>query len=579
MFLPGSAGKRVIQSLICAALVMVLSCCAYAARYHYPYPTAENKKGLALGADMEEDALELNVRHATINLPISWIIAPKNQQNSGQSISFRYKGKTYWFWKAAVHSCDSFLRKLKQNNVIVTGILLLQKRSDLKELIYPAARKKKAEYYAWNMDGGKNQRQIEAAVSFLAQRYSSGKHGKIVGWIVGNEIDSASEWNAAGNVSFTEYMDLYARMFEMCSRIIRGVYSNARLYIPLDHFWNIIFSNNYKGRRCLDTFAARMKRDGYPWNLAYHAYNGDLMQPSITDRQYFKTTDDLDTEIITMKNLSVLTDYIREKYGEDTRVILSEHGYSSTWKKKKVSTDQSEAIALSYYLAMADPMVDSFVYYSQVDQNELKRAGATFGLWNVSRSENATSKKPSWSVFKYMDTDRSSPVLNRARKKAEQLTGIKPDATRRYCEGMAERCGKYRLRNALSKNWEKTGAVSSFRRKGRSFFLKHDGSRNKNVFWGMQKKLPGLDVSSAPRFFLTVRGTQKAELLIRAFCGSGNMFEASAFIRPGKTLRLRTDLSRWSGRSRITKIELLVKRKGGSWKNGTGVTLEKIGFG
>ena len=68
-----------LKSILPAVLIMVLTILAadsaYAAKYNYPYPTAENKKGLALGADMEEDALELNVCHATINFPISLFIA------------------------------------------------------------------------------------------------------------------------------------------------------------------------------------------------------------------------------------------------------------------------------------------------------------------------------------------------------------------------------------------------------------------------------------------------------------------------------------------------------------------------
>ncbi len=570
-----------------ALLTLLLSAaCAFAshaATYNYPYPTAQNKKGLALGADMEEDGLELNICHATLNLPISWVIAHRWERNSYRSYSYRYKGKTYWFRRTSVKVWDKILKKLQTRNVIVTGILLMEKRSDLKDLIYPKARNKKAAYYAWNMDGGKNQRQIEAAVSFLAERYSSGRHGRIVGWIVGNEIDSASEWNAAGKIGFSSYMDLYARMFEMCSKIIRRVYSNARLYVPLDHFWNIIYSNDFKAKKCLDTFGARMKKDGYPWNLAYHAYNGDLMQPSITAKQYFDTTDKPTSPIITMKNLSVLTKYVREKYGEKTRIILSEHGYSSTWKKKNVSRQQSEAIALSYYLAMADPMVDSFVYYSQVDQTMLTKVGASFGLWKVSKHENATNKKPSWTTFKYMDTDRSDPVLNKARKTSEKMTGTKVAATCSFMKGKMTSIRKYGLKKRLAGGWKKTGAVRSIYRRGAGYTLKRNYSRNKNVYWGLNRSFKKLNVSKYPRLCLTIRNgrltTKKTELLVRVFSGRKHLFEASSAVRSGKTQRFKIDLKKWKYRNKITKIQILVKRKSGNWKSRAGIVIENIGFG
>ena len=118
-----------------------------------------------------------------------------------------------------------------------------------------------------------------------------------------------------------------------------------------------------------------------------------------------------------------------------------------------------------YYLAMADPMVDSFVYYSQVDQNELTKVGASFGLWKVSPGEKATSKKQSWSIFKYMDTNLSDPILNMARSTSEQMTGQKAAATRTFQRGTQTACGKYKLKSKLAKGWKST---SSTRKRWRS---------------------------------------------------------------------------------------------------------------
>ena len=576
--------KSVLPAVLILMLTVLFADSVYAAKYTFPYPTAENKKGLMIGDGMIEDALELNICHATFNFPITHMIASKSECRKAKSYSYKYKGKKYWFRKSHIKAWDSVLKKLKKNHVIVTGILLVDKRSDLKNLIYPSARNLQSGYYTWNMDGGNNQRQIEAAISFLATRYTNSKYGKVVGWVVGNEINSASYWNRAGNVSFSKYMDLYARMFERSSDIIRSVYSNARLYVPLDHFWNIRFGGNetYKGRDCLTEFAVRMKRDGYRWNLAYHAYNGDMNEPSVTAPQKYGTTDDLDTPIITMKNLSVLTNYIRKTYGAGTRIILSEQGYSSTYNGGNVTAKQSESIALAYYLAMADPMVDSFIYYSHVDQNFLTKLGSSYGLWKVSKSEKASSKKSSWSVFKYMDTNLSDPVLNTARKLSEQMTGKKVSATRTIQRGALAKSGKYKPKKKLDKGWKRCGAVRTVRRKGGSYNVLKDSSGNKNVYWGIQKTFGKLNVSGAPRLCLTVRDGKltkgKTELLVRVFSGNRNVFEASGDISSRKTQRFVIDLSRWKYRSRITKIQILLKRKSGNWKSGAGVVLEKIGF-
>ena len=576
--------RSVLPAVLVIMLTVLFADSVYAARYTFPYPTAENKKGLMIGDGMIEDALELNICHATFNFPITHMIASKSERSNASSYSYKYKGKKYWFRKGHIKAWDSVLKKLKKNHVIVTGILLVDKRSDLKNLIYPSARNLKSGYYTWNMDGGKNQRQIEAAISFLARRYTNSKYGKVVGWVVGNEINSASYWNRAGNVSFFEYMDLYARMFERSTDIIRSVYSNARLYVPLDHFWNIRYGGNetYKGRDCLTAFAERMKRDGYRWNLAYHAYNGDMNEPSVMALQKYGTTNDLDTPIITMKNLSVLTNHIRKTYGADTRIILSEQGYSSTYNGGDVSAKQNESIALAYYLAMADPMVDSFIYYSHVDQNFLTKLGSSYGLWKVSKSENASSKKSSWSVFKYMDTNLSDPVLDTARKLSEEMTGQKVSETRTFQRGAIVKSGKYKQKKKLDKGWIRCGAVSTVRRKGGSYTLLKDPSGNKNVFLGIQKAFGKLNASGYPRLCLTVKDGKltsgKTELLVRVFSGNCNVFEASGGVRSRKTQRLLIDLSSWEYRGSITKIQILLKRQSGNWKSGAGVVLEKIGF-
>lgn len=575
---------RLQAGLVCLILTLCLpmmSGKASAALYTDPYPAAPDKKGVALGADMEEDALELGIHHTTINFPISQFIAGKRERKKSRSYSYIYQGKRYWFRKANVNAWDRTLTKLKKNKVIVTGILLMQDRKDLRNLIWPAARGKKASFYAWNMDGGKAQAQIEAAISFLAKRYASGKHGRVVGWIVGNEIDSASEWNNAGVEDLDAYMDLYANMFETASRITRDVYSGARLYVPLDHFWNMKYSNDFTAKDCLDAFAVRMTRDGCPWNVAFHAYNGDLMQPSITDPQYFDTTDQPDTPIITMKNLGVLTSYICSRYGADKRVILSEHGYSSTWKGRELETDQARSVALSYYLAEADPMVDSYIYYSQVDQNELTKVGAGFGLWKVSKSEKATTKKQSWTIFKYMDTDLDNAVLSEASGMTQLMTGAPGKRGRTVMlTGLGKiSAGSPALR--YSRKWRAEGAVSSARKVRGGYTLRHDRSRNVNVYWGMSRSFGSVNTAAHPHLVFSMKGSRlsgvRGEVLVRVFSGSGHFLEASGKLS-ARSRRYCVDLGAWPWREAVSSVQILIKRKAGSWRNGASVTLTGMGF-
>ena len=122
------------------------------------------------------------------------------------------------------------------------------------------------------------------------------------------------------------------------------------------------FTICYSARSTLESFAAKisdMQKD-VNWNLAYHAYN----QP-LSDSQFWSganasmfTSDANTTTFITMRNIQTLTDYVKNRFGSNTRIILSEQGFSSTYGGQ---ANQAAAIALAYYKAACNPMIDAFI--------------------------------------------------------------------------------------------------------------------------------------------------------------------------------------------------------------------------
>ena len=117
----------------------------------------------------------------------------------------------------------------------------------------------------------------------LARRYSStnGKYGRIVNWIVGNEVNNYRTYNYAGSKTLNQYAKIYADQFRLAYNTLTSVYSNARVYISLDHLWN---TNNVSGtfasRKMLDKFASKLRAGGnISWNLAYHPYSSPLTEP------------------------------------------------------------------------------------------------------------------------------------------------------------------------------------------------------------------------------------------------------------------------------------------------------------
>ena len=80
---------------------------------------------------------------------------------------------------------------------------------------------------------------------------------------------------------------------------------------------------------------------------------------------------------ITMRNIQTLTDYVKNRFGSNTRIILSEQGFSSTYGGQ---ANQAAAIALAYYKAACNPMIDAFIIRSYKDEAHEVAQGLAMGL-------------------------------------------------------------------------------------------------------------------------------------------------------------------------------------------------------
>ena len=303
-----------------------------AAKYTYKFPSATSKKGLQVSANMLEDAIDLNVRHSVLNIVFSDLIPTAAERNNTFSVPYKYHGKTYWFRKALVNSYDAQLTALQENNVIVSAVLLLGWRDDLKSLILPAGREPGHGFYAWNTANAAAREQLQATLSFLGSRYgtSSAEHGRIVNWIVGNEVNNYEDYNYAGRKTLTQYAKLYANAFRLTYNTITSIYANARVYISLDHLWNTRVSGSFTSKEMLDAFASTLKKQGnIGWNLAFHPYGSPLTEPRFWADINHQAFQSLNAPVISMNNIGILTSYIRQNYGSGTRIILSEQGYTS----------------------------------------------------------------------------------------------------------------------------------------------------------------------------------------------------------------------------------------------------------
>lgn len=573
--------RHFLTIALALSLVFLMLTGVQAAEFNYAYPKATSKKGLYVCPGMEEDAIELGIQHATINLSVGDFMPSSAYRNNTHCIPFVYEGTTYWFSKNAVAKYDSELIRLSGSNVLVTAILLLPNRNDdLKYLIYPAARNKKANYYQWDMTNPEAVRALRAIVTFFQRRYSNPSGPRIVGWIVGNEVNNSGVWNWAGNISIDAYVNLYAAQVAEVYSAARSVYASARIYMCLDHYWSAGNGSYwYPGKDILTRFAGCMAARGLgkgTWCIAYHPYNISEKEPNILSTSA-AVTNKVDTRIITMKNLSVLTRFVKKYYSKNCRIILSEQGYSSVTSGRDTSAEQAKNVALAYYITQQNDMVDSLILHRQVDHTG---EGERYGLYTSWGGESAAYQKLSWASYKYADTTKTNRYTRNAANEAKKITGKKVTKSLTVKNGNLKPIGDLSWTMGYTNNFTPFGALASFRYENGAYVLGHDYSRNANVPWGMVRAgRINCKKNQKFGFGILVNGSLNgsATVYLRLWSGNKNYFDASAVVACGIRNNLYANLKKWTKRNKITKVEILIRPAGAGWVNGSSAQIYSIG--
>ncbi|MCM1466581.1 MAG: DUF5722 domain-containing protein [Alistipes sp.] len=360
-----------------------------------------SKKGLQ-GANPFLDAhyADLGVTQTLYNCNLLDIIGTP----SDHEIVYVYNGKTYYF--NYIMGLSTQTHALNEAGIDISVVLLLPYKSQYANMIYSGARGDTGRtYYAWNLDDPETAELFEAIINFLADTYSK-KTGDewevyIKNWIIGNEVNMPNHWNYTGTLDLNTNVNLYARQFKLVSetlaRYSAEYNADMKAYISIEHSWmDNDEGRGIAGKTFIDAFAARLNEiaPGMNWNLAYHAYPAIMTDSNIWNSGY--TTNDINTRFISGKNLNILTNYIKNTYGSDKRIILSEQGFTMSGGQY---AQQAAALAYTYYMAEFDDMIDAVIFRSLQDNDAEAAQGFNFGLLNKDES-----MRPAYNVFKYMDT-------------------------------------------------------------------------------------------------------------------------------------------------------------------------------
>lgn len=360
----------------------------------------DGKKGLLPDANLMSgpELKDLGIQQISYNMPIGAIA-------NGTGISYEYRGKTYQFSKDLIDQYDYLVPLMNKQKIGVTMILLNDLSPD-EDLVHPLSRDhSEAHYYAFNVSEKSGLEEMEAVATFLAKRYSRGKHGTIDNWVVGNEVNASKDWNYMDpSAGVDKYVREYVKAFRVFYTAIRSTNANARIYISLDHAWTYSNAQDgyYAGKSFLDKFAERMKQEGdVNWGVAIHPYNADM-----SDSYALTSTGATDSEMsryITMRNIDVFTGYMNTEdmlspSGSCRSILCSEQGYSSGTSAES-QAEQAASIVYAYLKAKNNKDIDGFILARETDHADELADGLSYGLITTNGV-----KKPSYDWYKNAET-------------------------------------------------------------------------------------------------------------------------------------------------------------------------------
>ena len=357
------------------------------------YFVPKTKKGIQ-STNMHE-VTDTKSKTVFINIYASDII------NAGYQ-SYTYNGKKYYF--GGLYSIRDFIHQCNAKGIQVTAQINLNKSDNTQSVITGNSPYGRTAFYGWNTSKSSSRQTMEAMFAYLGTILGD-NYSYVSNWILGNEINTASGYYYLGNVSFSKYISMYSEAFRCLYNAVRSSRASSKVFICLDNCWRQknVFEVAYTSKATLDTFASTVSKlqKGVNWNLAYHAYS----QP-LTESQFWSSvnapllTNDANTAtFITMHNIQALTNYVKSRYGSKTRVILSEQGYSSSFGGQ---ANQAASMALAYYKAACNPMIDAFIIRSYQDEAHEVAQGLALGL-----KDAKGKKKTVFNVFRNMDSTSS----------------------------------------------------------------------------------------------------------------------------------------------------------------------------
>ncbi|MCS7468939.1 DUF5722 domain-containing protein [Stieleria sp. ICT_E10.1] len=395
-----------------------------------PAKTLSAAKGLTcITSRFSPDQLRaLGIQHASVNIVVSGLVSETARPGWEP---FEINGRTWWSNQPRLRQQDRDIRTATDAGAVVAGILLIPTSSRGRSPIAHPESTDAGTYAMPNLTDRQAVARYCAALHVLGQRYSGNDsaHGRVDHWIVHNEVDYGWQWTNMGEQPIEVFLDHYVRSMRLVDAVTRSFNPHARAFISLTHRWNTTDNQHwrtYAPKELLERLIHDSRLEGdFPWGVAYHPYPQSLWKADFwNDTQ---VSDDLETRLITIKNLQVLDRFMhlpssRTVDGRLRPVICSEQGFHADEDDPKQLRTQAAALLLTWKKLRQCPSIIAFDYHRPSDHpNE---GGLRLGLRGLPSQTNPLgAEKPAWDVFSAIGTDREAEMIRRYQSEWEGDVG------------------------------------------------------------------------------------------------------------------------------------------------------------
>lgn len=379
-------------------------------------PNANNKKGVQ-GTEVaeSENLADLSLNHIMLNVDLTQVIS-----TNGTGTPYTYNGKTYYFNEAEgsyMKVWQARVKEYRDQGITMTFCLVMSwsDNAQVQKLMYNPTPGKV--YYALNVTNSEAREEIAALLHYMANRFGY-SDTFVQNWRVGNEVNVSHDYNYTGagtnNILLkSTLVTLATQSYDLLEKALEDENPYAKAFVSVTHDWN--YSNEGKGvptREFIDAFAAATTTKN--WNLDFHAYPPKMSEQVWTKQSASYLTHEVTTNTVCAPNLEVLTDYVKNTYGTNHRIALSEQSFDSAAGEE----EQAAMIAYTYYAAARNDMIDNVIFTTWKDTNS-----AYHDFYNMGMVDYYGNKKAAYNVFKYMNTSQASTYVDPYLAKLSAWTG------------------------------------------------------------------------------------------------------------------------------------------------------------